>query len=354
MEDSESLEQLRKLWMKANKKTPSSEIVEEAICSFWEYVAGHLKDVDLFKLQNNDMPIIEEKTKIYKEWKDFAMLLSPSGVIYLTMSNLFKNICEIMGADPGTTFILRINQFILKTHDELLDKRVCKEFAKGGKILDLKNISKCRLGFRRYWIVLTSMGNTKMFPLIEKIYEISKRYKFDDDWQIVKYFPAEFRPDDEEIPAFVIPLQNAAVLPGGLKYDMDDSKMLITLAENVSGQDLMIAREVCLSQLNIWFGEYSFAKRINSFNILPETFVLTTNSQAINHLKPVAGLYQQLSEEMFKDTKLCTFCQLRDCNVDFITIDHNKFNTGIEDYLPVGDYCTYCIGCLERLCMDKP
>ena len=366
MEDEELIKQLKNLWIKANKPaiTPKKNKVQKAIRAFWQHMSNNIVHVDLTQLRDVDMPIIQEKSKTYKDWHDFGMLLSPSGIVYMEASDLFKNMCKKISGNakskPTLTFALQTNTFELKMRNELLDQRICREGAEICKNLTMENLAKIRLGFQRYWIVLTSMGNIETFPFIEEIYNISREYKFPIDWQVIKYAPAEFRPDDENIPMLSIPTppgplgEARTFFPSALKYDIEAGKLLITVNDHVSMQELHGMREFCLSQLNSWFGEYAVAKNIKSFNILPELFVLSRTPDAKDHLKPTLGFYQQMEESMFAETKLCLFCQLRSCNTDFVNIDHSKFNMGTEDFLPEGNYCTYCIDCVDRLFMDKP
>jgi len=342
-------ELLQKLWKVANRPNPNindvigSAVVQKSIRKFLKYTSKMMKDLNLKDLYEKDFPVIREKSAEYTDWKIYSILLSPSGVIYMKMSDLFTEINSHFQDHHKCTFIFKINHLQLKVRNELLDNRIYENFKKYGQKLDRENMSKYRIVFERYWMALTSMGNIEAFPLIEEIYKLSRKYVLPDDWQIVKYLPSEYRPDDDNIPKLTIyTLGNSIIDQDSLKYELDKGKLLVAHSGDIDASSCI----KMATDMNVLFGEYCFAKTITNFKLAPLEVAGT-------ELRPMNDFYKEVVDEFTKNTKLCAFCSLRDCNVEFCNINHNRFNENNEDYLPEGDYCSYCIGCVDRLFMGK-
>jgi hypothetical protein len=320
--------------------------IQSIIHVFWEYVSKHIKDVDMIQIQNVDMPILHEKKLNLTNWQEYAMLLSPSGVIYMTMSGLYEDIIKLYFPKVKSSFILRANDFRLNTTHPLMQKKLANKFARMG--INAGDLSEYRPRFLRFWIVLTAIDGKNSIPLIEEIYNLSLGYKFPSDWQIVKHFPPEFRPDDlDSIPPFKL-LQND---DAEIKYCIQGEEMIITC--NHFPEVTMDTYAYCNEYLRNAFGEHAMIHKINSFSIVPESFLIMINPEIAKKLRPISEFYAREHAEIFAGTCLCTFCNLRDSNCQFKIIDHNLFNMGHEDLLPEGNYCTYCIHALEKIFIEK-
>jgi hypothetical protein len=354
--------ELKKLWEQANAPKVSLEDREmlNAINNFWEYVQHHVGSINIKELKTKDIPLIDSRKG--EDWRDYHMLLSPSGVVYMAMSTMFEKICVRAGVQstdkPRLNFILEVNQFPLKLHEQakkfdgnnILKRLVNKNFAKAGIILNQRNLEESELWFERYFIVITCSGKLEYEPLLQKIYEISRKYTLPDDWQVVKYLPPVFRADDPAAPPLVIPLSDTRIaLPGSLKYHYGDKKLIICTAEPITQEENRLANLMVVNLLMTLFGEYAFMHHIRGVGVVSETVFARTRPIGAAQLKPAAGFFPEFQIIVFEGTRACQFCNLRDCNTEFKTINHDLFNEGKEDCLPEGDYCTYCIQAMDRL-----
>lgn len=340
--------EIKALWDKANDKSVSIN-VKKSIHAFWKYVSENIQDMDLSHLYNVDIEVIKDKSKVYKDWKDYSLLLSQSGVMYMTMTNLCQEIAKSAQTTKVFTFILQTNQFPLKVTHPLLEKEICKNFADAGKQLDENNMTKYEIVFNRFWIVLTSMGDETVFPLIEKTYKISREYNIHDFWQVVKYLPPKYRSDDKNIPPFIIPYGAGNIHPDVLRYEFLEGELTITVDKILSVGELESIRSHCLIFLSNLVGEYNVRKFLKSLGVYSREYILVKFPDIEKNFKPMSEFYKDAFEIIFGETKMCSFCSLRECNSEFVAIDHKLFNMKMEDYLPEGHYCSFCVKSLSRL-----
>lgn len=355
-------EKLRELWNEANSTTPEQkqepaddsqnplqeENIRNAIHEFCKYISIHLVDLNFKQLRERDLPIIRDHNCDISNWREHHLLLSSSGVTYMKMTELFSKICEIaypndVIARRSTTFIINVNHIPLTnmSKEPLLKDRICRNYAELG--INKDNVGEYEVMMERMLLIFTAMGNKNQFPLIEQIYEISTKYTYDDNWQIVKYQPIMGLP-----PSFVLPVpsQQAILTQEGLKYSIQNESLVISFDfPGVVPSDFIAMRDITSGHLVSLFGEYVVAHRIREFNIIPYHFLERIHPAVFAQLQDISELYKLKMD----DSKKCQFCNLRDYNCEFKTIDHSKFNDGKEDCMPEGNYCSYCFGRLGEL-----
>jgi hypothetical protein len=352
---------LRNIWNQiVNRPKVTDDCVTRAIKNFWEYAKSHIHNINIKQLKTHDMPIIDARPE--ESWHDYHMLLSPSGVAYSALSDLFSKIVDAAKASTSLSFFMTLDRFPLNLHDKalkaggdkLLNKLIYKGYKQCGTTLDQKKIPDYEVVLNRYLLVLTCTGNIKEVPLVERIYEISLNYTFNEDWQVIKYTPALFRLDSEDIPTFQLQTGTPRTIPlETVKYYYFDKQVLIATQESYNQQELEFMCMSAIQMMGLLFGEFTLMHNFQKINMTREQDVDQFRPLAAANLKPIAEFFTNVQPTVFGNSRLCQFCNLRDFNCTFKTIDHNLFNEGHEDYLPEGDYCSYCIDCVDRIFMSS-
>lgn len=274
------------------------------IDNFWKFCSEKLPEFDINEYIS-DIELNYEKSKIFDNWKDYAMLLSSSSVIYMNMLDLFAEINKI----NNTKIIFSINpsDFIIHQRSPELIKKICDNLDD----VPEEKVSECTLVMTRIWLIITSSGNRKEYEMVEKIYEKSLEYNYGVKWQVIKYYPSSTKQfyisyKDEDI--------EKTILPNSMSYIFNDGKIVIFSDE----KNIIAMNSSIVNSLISLFGEYLVVEKISGACVLPNIVAFPTF--------PATEMYDNLKDEIFGKHKSCSICEIMDFHCAFTDL-----------------YCSFCI-----------
>lgn len=329
MEDIRS--KLAELWLQAN--SDDSEIGSR-IQAFWQYIQDNLQNLDMRTLFTVDMPVIETHCKPGMDWKDMAVLLNPSGVIYMRMNELYSKIhnsLEFLLAQDTYSFNMR--------KPDLLDK-IRSSFKDAGIDIDCLQQAADQYDIRmgKNLLVLTASENANQCDLIEQIYAASKSISLPPDWQVVKYIPAKREPADINIPLNMPDFTTQMITEPDVSYKVEGRDLYIHISKPVMWTDPRIIVGYFKQFLLQCYGEYVTIHNFSRIHI---------NLDAPSDYAPWSQFRRNMDPVLLRNIRTCEFCGLSEHNTDIITVDQKKFDA---PDIPECEYCTYCY---DAMCMYK-
>lgn len=293
------------------------------ILELWRYVSENASKIDWNMLQR-DVAIIRTYSTI--ENLDAQHGLSDTGLIYKQIFLLFKKI------NPNISFTLKVG--IVPITDLVVIQ----------KIKDNTQTNSQHQAMFRYEIILSADGNSDNFPLIEQIYEESKKFlagnEILDNLIVIKYYP------QQPVPMFRITFKNVLLGPTVIKYRIqkignEQLDIVFTVDDKIvkqhvtTQQDVYLLRNAFCVFLESLVGEFVVAAHIPRITALPETPHNITYPTEVQYLKPLMSIVQDLTIAL-PTLKKCEWCQLNENHVELK-------ETGGKNY------CPYCFGCAGRL-----
>lgn len=277
------------------------DIEETQIHNFW-------KNVEDIQLKINMKEINTQGSESHKMYNDLTKLF------YLISSGIGFYI---------TSGLVYINNVVDNANIEMLTKQ-------NEPSLDPVIIEKSVKVLFRYELILTSLFDKEKISLINKIYEISKEYRF-DDLAIIKFIPKFLK----EVLLEDLKIEDEGII----KYKIEENtgKLLVVVDGNKyeinNGKDEIYIRNFIYQKLQKALGEYDFMK-INNFEL-----IYLEKQEKDEEIKNIADFPQyhtyktliELSKE--KIEKKCKWCHVSETNID---LNHDL-------------YCTYCRQCANRL-----
>lgn len=303
-----------------------SQQLHEKIRDLWRFAAEKLGEFDVQALQR-DLPIIQAHAG--QDPSTYIHKVSHSSGIYLQLLQLSE----------------RISKFIILRLDvDVIPMDIDKDYAwKADPNVNLKAKLEENLPFLpapghshpmllRVNLVLTSLGNPQLYPLIEKMVEISREFKLPDDYLIVTYTPE--KPDKAPFIPYhnnILPLvrfRYALIPHENTSYGKREHTLYIILEKDFISQFIHSREDVNELQNNFvvrleeLFGEYPIAVWLKDIVIKPEDAPDLNSCIQGATIRNAAGLIDTLYT-LF-DLKKIPACQL--CGL-------MQYNTPVQEYI---------------------
>lgn len=255
--------------------------MEFKIKTFWQYVSENIYDVNY----NN----INKNTSIYNQILFLYNKINPDIILYFNINKIHIN----------------------------------------------NSITHMFNGLIRYELILSANGKIINFPLIEQIYQISKNYKFPDNWNIIKYYPRHISPIIE------IKFKNMILNQNDINYAIREKEnnkieVIFTVSDKITNNyinsffDVYSLQNECDKLLKYIVGEFILASYFSLTILTPETvYSIDYPNENFKQLKYIEYDLQKLLPKFNK----CELCYLNENHSDFIE----------------KKYCLYCYNYLYKL-----
>lgn len=160
-------------------------------------------------------------------------------------------------------------------------------------------------------IVLSSVADPNKIDIINRIYDISTLYYF-DEIVIIKHTPCEINTD----------------IPNHIEYRIDNNILHIYINDILVNDDIKKLKIKYYCLLEKIVGEFNLMKFKNiSFKFLKDMNILYDD---LNPRKKLTEFQKEFNE------KKCSWCELSENNINLKSFENKN-------------YCTYCYKCIRRL-----